>query len=222
MKLIFIVLLSILTTSSFAQTKAIAFKSHSGNMNNFSIALEHGLFSNEESNFGLPSSIKTYRLDSVIYVSEEVSVIVYRFYNRRFNEPKDSAKFIRSYKDSLFNDPLFSKKHALDSIKTVLKKTGRYDYPINNAVFVGYDNKKKTVKEKTVTKPVDNTNKKPKENNITPVITNNNDNSPFDMQMVKALAGIFLLALLGGWLSWKYAGYRNKKSDGIADQLTVA
>jgi hypothetical protein len=222
MKQIIIVLLSVITTSSFAQTKAIAFKSHSGNMNNFSIALESNFFGNEESNFGLPSSIKTYRLDSVIYVSDTVSVIVYRFYSRQFNEPKDSARFIRSSKDSLFNHPLFSKKHSMDSIKTVLKKTGRYDNNINNTVFVGYDNKKKSIKEKTVVKPADNTNKKPKENNIIPVVTNNNDNSPFDMQMVKALAGIFLLALVGGWLSCKYASYRTKKNQDITDQLAVA
>ncbi|GAB2815238.1 hypothetical protein [Ferruginibacter profundus] len=222
MKQIIMVLLSIITLSSFAQTKVIAFKSHSGNMKHFNITLEHSLFSNEESNFGIPSSIKTYRLDSVTYVSETVAVIVYRFYNRQFNQPKDSAKFIRSYTDSLFNHPLFSKKHSLDSIKAVLKKSGRYDYLINNAVFIGYDNKKKMIREKTMAAPVDNSHKKPKENTIIPVVTNNNDNSPFDRQMAKALAGIFLLALLGGWLSWKYAGYRNKKSDAIADQLAVA
>jgi hypothetical protein len=222
MKQIIIVLLSVITLSSFAQTKAIAFKSHSGNMNNFSVALESNFFGNEESNFGLPSSIKTYRLDSVIYVSETVSVIVYRFYSRQFNEPKDAAKFIRNYKDSLFNDPLFSKNHSLDSIKTVLKKSGRYSNPINSTMFTGYDNKKKSIKEKTTVKPADNTNKKPKENNIIPAITTNNDNSPFDIQMAKALAGILLLSLLGGWLSWKYANYRNKKNHGITDQLAIA
>lgn len=77
---LFIALLSLVSSSLLAQIKEIAFKSHSGNMMNFKITLSTGpggeneLFDSDNSNFGLPvpTDVKTYKLDSVIYVSDTV------------------------------------------------------------------------------------------------------------------------------------------------------
>ncbi|MCY7311024.1 MAG: hypothetical protein LH619_09610 [Chitinophagaceae bacterium] len=203
MRQLFIAIFLLSCSSLMAQTKEIAFKSHSGNMNNFSIALGSELFDSGESNFGLPAptDLKTYKLDSVIYVSDTVSVIVIKEYRRQPLQPKDSAKLWRTGKDTLYNDPMLGRKHSLDSIKTVLKITGNYINPVDRIVFIGYDNKKNK----------DNKNQK---NNILPVsfTGDDNNNSPFDMKLLLMLGTILVLSLFGGWLSWKFHQPRLQKA----------
>ena len=187
------VVLGLLSTALQAQTKKIAFESHSGSPENFNIALANELFDSDNSDFGLPApkDIKTYKLDSVIFVSDTVSVVVKKEYSRLFTAPKDSAKFTRTVKDTVYNDLLFARKHSLDSIKTVLKTDGQYINPVRKVVFIGYDNNK----------PAD------KKQNILPlVITDDKPNNgpPFDMQLALMLGTIMLLSLLGGWLSWRF------------------
>jgi hypothetical protein len=210
MKQIFSLLLAIVTFAAHAQTKEIAFKSHSGNMEYFNIALKNDLFGNEASNFGNPyvkpvevAYFKTsYHLDSVIYISKSKAVVVKKMYRRKFDEPLDSARFMSLKRDTLYDNPLFSMKHSLDSIKSVLIATGEYDNAFYKAVFIGYDNKKYKAKEKKIS-----INNKTKENTMLPVAVtddNNNPNSPFDISIAKALAGLLLLSLLGGWISWRF------------------
>lgn len=188
MRQIVICFFSLISTSLLAQTKEIAFKSHSGNMENFTIALNNELFDSEQSNFGLPEEKKTYRLDSVIYLSDSVSVLVTTEYRQPFNGKENSAKRWGMKKDTLYKDPLFARKHALDSIKNVLKTGGQYVNPVNRIIFIGFDNKKN------------------KKNNILPVSFKNDDNnnSPFDGKLLLMLGTILVLSLLGGWVSWKY------------------
>ena len=185
---LFIVILISISTSLLAQTKEIAFKSHSGNMANFSIAVHNELFNSEESNFGLPSEKITYRLDSVIYLSDSVSVLVKREYRQPYNGPGKTAKLWGVKKDTLYKDPLFGRKHSLDSIKTILKTGGQYVNPVNKMVFIGFDNKMS------------------KKNIILPVSFKNDDNNnlPFDRKVFLMLGAILVLSLLGGWFSWKY------------------
>jgi hypothetical protein len=209
MKQFCIILFIIISTSCFAQTKLIAFKSHSGNMDNFNISLENELFNEEGSNFGNPPYKKIYHLDSIIYISESVSVLVKREYQYPWNGSKDSAEFIKTTKDTLLNDPVFTKKHSLDNIRHLLKKQLFYEYDTKNTILVGYD-KKKTIKKKD--NNGNNTNKK---NSIAFIVTTNKDpgnNSPFDVTMLKALAVIFLFAILGGWLSAKFYTLRLQKA----------
>ena len=178
-------------------------------MDNFPIALENSLFDSEGSNFGNPPYKKIYHLDSIIYISESVSVLVKKEYQYPWNGSKDSAEFIRTTKDTLLNDPVFTKKNSLDNIRHLLKKELFYEYDIKNTILVGYD-KKKTIKKKN-----NNSNNTNKQNGIYPIVTtsdNTDNNSPFDTAMLKALAVIFLLALLGAWLSAKFYSLRLQKA----------
>lgn len=157
----------------------------------------------ERADFGLPvpKDIKTYKLDSLIYVSDSVSVMVRKEYSRLNTEPASAAKFTTTRIDTMYSDPLFSRKHSLDSIKNVLKTNYAFINSVNKVVFVGYDNKKN--KEKNKNKDTD----KEMKNNIIPVtmIDNGSGNpgSPFDKTLGLMLGTILLLALVGGWLSWK-------------------
>lgn len=188
MRQLFCVILSLISTNLPAQTKEIAFESHSGKMENFNIALNNELFDSGESNFGLPAEKKTYRLDSVIYLSDSASVLVTREYRQPLNGKENSAKLWGVKKDTLYKDPLFARKHSLDSIKTVLKTGRQYVNPVNKMVFIGFDNKRD------------------KKNNILPFSFKNDDNnnSPFDRKLFLMLGTILVLSLLGGWFSWKY------------------
>ncbi|MGC4099856.1 hypothetical protein [Ferruginibacter sp.] len=205
MKHVLTVLFLAFTASCFAQTKLIAFKSHSGNISNFNSTLNNELFDDEASNFGGPAFKWTYKLDSVIHISPEKSLLVQRIYQRYYTEPIDSNKLARMARDTVYNDALFSRHHSLDSIKAVLISSRRYDSSLKKTIFVGYDNHKpkEKKKEKAAVKET------PKENFVLPVysVDNNNDGNnaaPFDGHLLQLLAGALLLALLGGWISWKF------------------
>lgn len=195
MRQLLTVFFSIISTCLLAQTKEIAFKSHSGNMTNFNIALTNELFDGGESNFGLPADKKTYQLDSVIYISDSSAVIIKREYRQPYNEPKKVPKLWGVRKDTVYSDPLFSRKHSLDSIKSILKTNRQYVNPVNKVVFIGFDNKKS------------------KKNNIIPVSFKDDDNNnpPFDRRLLLMLGTILVLSLLGGWLSWKFYQPRLQK-----------
>jgi len=184
------------STTLFAQTKKIAFESHSGNPENFNSATGNELFDNGESDFGLPASKKAYKLDSVIFISDTVSVLVSKEYIRPWDAKSDSLdKLVGVKKDTMYNDPLFSRKYLLDSIKKMVDKRGLYE-TTNKTKFVGFDHKKNGMK-----KPGD------KQQQLIPfAITNDppDNHSPFDLQLTLVLGLILLLSLLGGWISWKF------------------
>lgn len=192
-----VAILSLISTTLPAQTKKIAFESHSGNMENFNIALTNELFDNGESDYGLPANKKAYKLDSVIFISDTVSVLVSKEYTRPWSAKSDSQDtLVGVKKDTIYNDPLFSRKYLLDSIKKMIDNRGLYE-TTNKTKFVGFDNKKTVVKK---------TEDKPKQQLISFAITNDppDNHSPFDLQLTVILGLILLLSLFGGWMSWKF------------------
>lgn len=196
-----VVVLCLLGTTISAQTQKIAFESHSGDPKNFEMAMSSALFDKEESDFGLPvpKDVKTYKLDSVIYVSDTSTVLVTKEYSRLFTDPKDSAKFVRALKDTVYNNELFAHRHSLDSIRAELKKQGYYvnSSKINKVIFIGFDNKKPVMPGQLVN---------PKQNIVPLVVSYDKpgNNPPFDWELILMLGTIFFVSLLGGWLSWKF------------------
>ena len=190
-----VAVLSLISATLPAQTKKIAFESHSGNMENFNSAPGNELFDKGESDFGLPASKTAYKLDSVIFISDTISVLVSKEYTRPWGAKSDSLdKLIGVKKDTIYNDPLFSRKYLLDSIKKIMDKRGTYE-TTSKTKFVGFDNKKSGIKKSG-----------DKQQQLIPfAITNDppDNHSPFDRQLTMALGLILLLSLLGGWLSWK-------------------
>ena len=191
-----IAVFSLFCTALLAQTKKIAFESHSGNPENFNIALTNDLFDGGESDYGLPPDKKKYKLDSVIFISDSVSVLVSKEYKRPWDAKSDSLdKFIGMKKDTIFNDPLLSRKNLLDSIKKMVDNKGPYE-TTNKTKFVGFDNKKNEIKRS-----------ENKQQQLIPLgITNDppDNHSPFDFGLILILGLILLLSLLGGWMSWKF------------------
>jgi hypothetical protein len=183
------------------QTRKIAFESHSGSADHLAIALTDPFFDADGSDFGLPSTtvLKSYKLDSVIFVSESMAILVKRAYSHTFGDPSDSMKFMGSSRDTVFNDPLFSRKHALDSIRMVLEKEKYYlNYKtIRRVKFIGYDNKRPARETHAFVIPValnDPTTPAKHQPSFTPFI---------DTEGTLALALIFLVSLAGALITWK-------------------
>lgn len=142
-KYLFIIHLIFFTNIVFAQTKLIAFKSHSGNMENFKNAYEENLFDLPNDNFGAAPEpiIEEAALDSLIYLNDTAVIMVTSNYCIREFSKKYRAW--RPGRDTVFNHPLFCKKHSLDSIKEVLKTSYNFANSIDTVKFIGYDNLKK-------------------------------------------------------------------------------
>jgi len=129
---------------ALAQTKMIAHKSHSGKKETFKIALENRIFGLEGSNFGEAPQplVRTSRLDSVIFLSQKKAIMVTSDLCYKGRTKKSSVW--SAGRDTVIDHPLFSKKHDLDSIKTILQTQYYFKNPIDSVAFVGYDNNKST------------------------------------------------------------------------------
>jgi hypothetical protein len=190
-----------LASTVAGQTRKIAFESHSGSEDHLAIALADPFFDADESDFGLPANavVKSYKLDSVIFISESMAILVKRTYSHTIGDPSDSMKFIGSSRDTVFNDPLFSRRHALDSIRMVLEKEKYYlNYKtIRRVKFIGYDNKKAARETHAFLTPAslnDPTTPRTARTSFTPLI---------DSEGTFALALIFLFSLAGALITWK-------------------
>src|SRR5436190_17041259 len=100
---------------SSAQTKKIAYKSHSGNMRFFAkaLAMNAGDMSCSSPGAAPEEYVEHARLDSVIYVNDTTSVMVT---SRTFGRYRIQRSWVPGH-ETVYHHPLFSKKHELDKIK---------------------------------------------------------------------------------------------------------
>lgn len=193
MKKLLVILLSALSIQLSAQTKLIAHKSHSGSEETFKAAYINELFDINSSNYGVAPDpiIRTAYLDSVIFISESMAILVthdtcHRKTGGKLNAWKPGREIVN-------NHPLFSKQHSLDSIKQVLDMTYFFANPASTVVFIGYDNGNSSSPGKS------------KENSV-PLIGIDN-NKPFgNMFILVMMTGIF--SLVAGW-AWKRLNNRS-------------
>ncbi|WP_143754080.1 hypothetical protein [Chryseobacterium sp. 52] len=179
----------ILSTFLFSQTKLIAFKSHSGNSENFSTAVSGNLFDANFSNLGVAPEryIKDAKLDSVIILNEEESILVTS--SARKVVPTGVKREWQPGREVVRNSALFSKKN-IDSVKSVLKRDYYFVNDMDSVVFVEYDQQNKSYKEIKSAKPKS----KPKKEK--------SEKAPRGL-----LLGILMLSGASGFYSWK----KNKK-----------
>lgn len=132
--------------TTFAQTRLISHRSHSGSNANFILALESELFDMPFSNFGMAPqrNVRTAELDSVIFVSDSVAVMVTSNYCQwvTMGDTLDAnfKSLWKAGRDTARHHVLFSRQHELDSIKLILKKQYHFRNPIDSVKFIGYDN----------------------------------------------------------------------------------
>ncbi len=183
----------------FSQTKRIAFKSHSGSNANFRMALDNNLFDMAGSDFGVAPqrTIKTAQLDSVIFVSDTMAILVTSQFctltDRDNDKPLGNPKLWKAGREFAYNHPLFSKRHSLDSIKQVIKKQYHFKNPVDKVVFIGFDNKKPKKKKRS----------KEQSEMLLPVADNSNDKNYPGMELALMLGGVVAVSLLLARLSYR-------------------
>lgn len=119
----------LLSITGYAQTKLIAFRSHSGSNAHFRTAVEKDLFDIGQSNFGI---IEMEEIDSVVMESKNRIIVSRRFYGS-----------IKGYKrDTLTraNGREFFAATNVQMLKGSLHKKYRKAM-LDNTHFIGFDNK---------------------------------------------------------------------------------
>lgn len=201
MQKVLILFLSLAYVSSQAQTKLIAHKSHSGSDAEFNLALENNLFDIDEDNLGMaPERFEIKKrnlhpqLDSVIFVSETKAIVVTSSVCTSVNayNPEETRHEVwKPGKEIAINHPLFKNQHSLDSIKKVLKNQYGFENPIDEVVFVGYDN---VQPEKTVeTVAEDNHFKNKKQRTKSKMIIDHSIMAVLSITLAAFFSGLFML-----------------------------
>lgn len=191
-QLLSIMMLVGIAATGFCQTKLISHKSHSGNLSTFGFSVENNLFDMGASNFGVAPErdVVASQLDSVIFLSKDKAIMITSEYcrsrYRRVNDTVDNKKLWQAGRDTVYNHQLFSQKHSLDSIKSVLKSQYNFQNEIDKVVFIGYDNDKKALRKE---------NRKKKKKSIIPIITNDTGFPPGGMLVMVLVALSGLVAL---------------------------
>jgi hypothetical protein len=127
-----------------AQSKHIAFLSHSGREANFEKALAHSsMFGADNSDFGIlmEPSVRYARLDSLIAIDEHTIVMVTSANICPLNlTPETQNDIWRPGRDTILDHPDFGNIHQLDLAKGRLINNYYFDNS-TPTVFVGYDNR---------------------------------------------------------------------------------
>lgn len=153
-QIVFLHLFSLLAIGMSAQTKVIAHKSISGSNTSFADSYTKGTSELDGSNFGMAPerrdrflNASSPQLDTVIFLSKTRAVMITSCEAyKKGGKSYTPSPLWRPGRDTVFNHPLFSKNHSLDSIKDVLKSEYSFVNDIETTVFLGYDNDKQQIK----------------------------------------------------------------------------
>lgn len=147
MKTLLLTALLVCAGTAYSQTKLIFHKSHSGSSSSFVKSINGNY-----SNFGRAPirEVKNAMLDSVIYLTDTSAIMVTSEYclrngdytpeTSRETTNRNRGKLWHAGRDTVYNHPLFSRKHALDSIRFAVKTEYYFKNDIDSTRFVGYDN----------------------------------------------------------------------------------
>ena len=196
--LFFMVALIVGTTDAAAQTKKIAFESHSGSAANFILTLNNDFFETDASNFGLPAHKNVHKIQKIIFLTDSQTVLVSEIFDRPFSATSDSSDiFVKKQKDTLVNSYMFNKNVSTDSLKKLLQYYDKYEISEKTKVV----NKIGKVAAPKKSEVIPNDNQK---NNLPIAVfiddTGNGDSSQNSNNNLFVVGLIFSFALLGGLL----------------------
>lgn len=209
MKIFKYIMLGVLFCSTVAigQTKMIAFKSHSGNMKNFSAALLNPKMDLAPHNLGMAPNpiVRTAQLDSLIFISDSVAVMVTSeycqkndwYYRGDTTADLNKKEFWKAGKDTVINHPLFSHQHSLDSIKNEMGNYYYWKNEMDSTVFIGYDNGDPNFIDKDKDAQNDN------DQNAAPFVSV--PQNPGSGGLLLMIIAIVCISLFIGFTSWMFA-----------------
>jgi hypothetical protein len=141
------ILIALLFTSiiGLAQTKVIAYKSHSGSKSNFAKAYKKNSSALKDANFGIPGNRNLIVLDTVVAVNKNITVLKMRItsvcyqYGTSYKDLKKTD--FKTITDTLYNHEVFNKKNKIEYIKQKGNSSykTRFSNLVESAVFVGFN-----------------------------------------------------------------------------------
>ena len=164
MKKLTLLIACLITIQSFAQTDIIEMRSRNASLKKYAHArVEDG--DHVTSNFGMEPPNSTWNaqdlwsinhavLDSVKWISDDVAVMYTSQYCsvEPVVEARSGVKWSPGI-DTVFNHPLFSHNHALDSVKMALDMEYYFRLPADSVKFIGFDNGAPIETEKSIDLP---------------------------------------------------------------------
>ncbi len=199
-----------------AQTKAIAYKSHSGSAANYAYALNADPALITDAGFGLPSHRSYHFIKEVRYLKRNTAVLVSAVYQGDFVQMKDTV-FVQNMYDTVFDKSLFKEPVSLDNLKILLQRKYHYNNGFEAVQFVGFDNIPKKANQK----------KSKNNKSVTLIVTEGSDVNPLNTLSAVTkfvsykddasttsgstlpkvdfplLLKMLFFSAIAGWLAWK-------------------
>jgi hypothetical protein len=194
MRLIFFILFLFAVSAAYSQTKKIAFKSHSGNLNEFRFALEESS-DLENSNFGMAiqPEVRNARLDTLYLLTDTSAIMVTSEYCYQRRDPNKKETKWSAGKDTVYRHPYFNATLSTDSIREILKHY--YFNQVEKTIIVRYVNEPDLITQK--------------KRESTPLFTGNDqDYNPFDGNMMLMTGLVFGISLVGGLIAFSLKLFR--------------
>lgn len=136
MKVIYVLALLIFCEVELnAQTRRIAFKSHSGSESNYKQMLENHLFNHELSNFGVGPEpmVQNAHLDSIIFLPDS-KVLMVTSYACKWRYSRESSVW-RAGRDTVYNHPVFKPDQPVAKIIRTLKSSYYFENSMDSVRF---------------------------------------------------------------------------------------
>lgn len=194
----------LLTQINYAQTKLIAYKSHSGLKSSFFDFLADPKGEHTASNFGVGPApyVKNAKLDSVIRINEhQVVMVTSNVCVNPYEHPSRQETKWYPGRDTTYNHHVFTAPISVDSMRSIIKSQYYFKNYDSETVFIGFDEsqKLKIKKERnqeptTETSDLDSSNLSLKDNDV----VNNNQEEPKSRKsrMPKGSKTLLLILLL--------------------------
>ena len=136
--IILIILFFIAAITVGAQTKAIAYKSHSGSAANYAVALDIDNALKYDAGFGLPSH-RNYRFVKEVHYLSKNSIVIYSaMYEGDFMQVRDTV-FIRNFYDTIVDIQLLTVPISIDTLRIKLAEKYKFDNSFKEVNFIGFD-----------------------------------------------------------------------------------
>ncbi|UKN00956.1 hypothetical protein K6119_14570 [Paracrocinitomix mangrovi] len=179
-----------------AQTKLIAFKSHSGNMNYFISAIESNSFDMEPHNLGMaPRKIVQFaQLDTVVKVNDSTAILVTTDKCKDEYRPHIDPSIWKEGTDTVYNHPLWTCGNK-DSIKDVVKRDFHFSNNIDSTVFIGFDQ----IEEQ----------KKNDQDSVPPVLNEDGTKQNNNYGIPIAIVFVVMLSVIIYLINWRRAHFKN-------------
>jgi hypothetical protein len=208
MKGVLLIICLMIGSSMLAQTKLIAFKSHSGSSGEFYELLVKRDIDLMCHNLGMAPQriVQSAELDTVIYINDSTSIMITSQVCRDLNRTMYSNNIWSAGSDTVYNDDVWNNENP-EEIKKKLKKDFYFKNNIDSVVFIGFPEEEEIDPNKAAGGIKD------ENDELAPPISNHPTPG---MGLPIAIISVFITAVFIGLISWRKEHFKNSSFDQFA------